>query len=49
LEETKSFADFADQHKIVIEKFGRFPHRNQYLSRESTKEEIEYLESSGGF
>ncbi|GBC04717.1 hypothetical protein RclHR1_05820009 [Rhizophagus clarus] len=41
----KSFADFADQHKIVIEKFGRFPHRNQYLNRESTKEEINYLES----
>ncbi|CAB4396231.1 DUF924-domain-containing protein [Rhizophagus irregularis] len=49
LEISKIFANFADQHKVVIEKFGRFPHRNKYLGRESTKEEIEYLESGGGF
>lgn len=41
--------DYAVRHKEVIEKFGRFPHRNKALGRSSTKEEIEYLEQGGGF
>jgi uncharacterized protein (DUF924 family) len=30
-------------HQKIIDKFGRFPHRNQILGRKSTKEELEFL------
>jgi uncharacterized protein (DUF924 family) len=33
----------AKEHKLVIDKFGRFPHRNKVLGRTSTPEEIVYL------
>lgn len=36
---------YAHLHKEIIERFGRFPHRNKILGRESTSEEIEYLAS----
>ncbi len=39
--------DYAISHRDVIEKFGRFPHRNAILGRESRPEEIEYLKQSG--
>ena len=39
---------FALDHQAMIEKFGRFPHRNASLGRESTQEELDYL-ASGGF
>ncbi|PSB04461.1 DUF924 family protein [Merismopedia glauca] len=35
--------DFARKHCQIIEKFGRFPHRNQILGRETTPEEAEFL------
>ncbi|WP_016957778.1 DUF924 family protein [Catenovulum agarivorans] len=35
--------EFELQHKNIIDKFGRYPHRNKILGRESTKEEIEFL------
>lgn len=31
-------------HKKIIERFGRYPHRNEVLGRESTPDEISYLE-----
>ncbi|BHH83629.1 DUF924 family protein [Desulforhopalus sp. 52FAK] len=31
------------KHKTIIERFGRFPHRNEILGRTSTREEIEFL------
>jgi uncharacterized protein (DUF924 family) len=34
---------FAELHKDIIDRFGRFPHRNQLLNRENTREEDEYL------
>lgn len=34
---------WAEAHHVIIERFGRFPHRNEALSRESTPEEIEFL------
>lgn len=34
---------FAIEHRAVVEKFGRFPLRNEALGRTSTPEEIEYL------
>jgi uncharacterized protein (DUF924 family) len=39
--------EFAKKHKEVIDKFGRFPHRNKDLGRESTKEEIEFIKKKG--
>lgn len=36
--------DFAERHKVIVDRFGRFPHRNAVLGRESTAEEISFLE-----
>ena len=36
-------AQFAELHKDIIDRFGRFPHRNTLLGRENTPEEDEYL------
>lgn len=41
------FKSYADKHYEIIKRFGRFPHRNKILGRESTKEEIEFLEQPG--
>jgi uncharacterized protein (DUF924 family) len=35
--------EFAVKHAVIIERFGRFPHRNAILGRPSTQEEIEFL------
>lgn len=35
--------DYALRHKEIIDRFGRFPHRNHILGRISTPEEIEFL------
>ena len=35
--------DWAHKHFVIIERFGRFPHRNEALGRESTPEELEFL------
>ena len=45
----KSTLDFAHQHLKVIQDFGRFPHRNKALGRETTAEEAEWLAEGGGF
>jgi uncharacterized protein (DUF924 family) len=42
-EQFRQFAAFADSHREVIHRFGRFPHRNEMLGRESTDAELEYL------
>uniref|UniRef100_A0A7S1BC67 DUF924 domain-containing protein n=1 Tax=Corethron hystrix TaxID=216773 RepID=A0A7S1BC67_9STRA len=34
---------FELKHKVIIDRFGRYPHRNKILGRESTPEEIEFL------
>ncbi|PZP56087.1 MAG: DUF924 domain-containing protein [Micavibrio aeruginosavorus] len=39
--------DYALRHMKVIEEFGRFPHRNAALGRESTEAEKEYLSKDG--
>ncbi len=39
----RSNADYAKQHAAIIERFGRFPHRNDILGRNSTDAEIAYL------
>ena len=35
---------FAEAHKAIIDRFGRFPHRNAALGRPSTPEELAFLE-----
>jgi len=42
-------ATFAHKHRDVIRKFGRFPHRNAVLKRESTAAEIEWLAAGDRF
>jgi uncharacterized protein (DUF924 family) len=39
--------DYAVKHWEVVKRFGRFPHRNAALGRESTPEEIEFLKQPG--
>lgn len=41
--------DFAIKHKEIIDRFGRFPHRNTMLGRTSTPEELEFLKQPGLF
>ncbi len=40
---------FAHHHHAIIEKYGRFPHRNAALGRTSSDAEIEYLNSGKAF
>ena len=35
--------DFEQQHKAIIDRFGRYPHRNAILQRPSTPEELQFL------
>jgi len=39
--------DYARRHRAVIARFGRFPHRNAILGRESSAEELEFLRTPG--
>jgi uncharacterized protein (DUF924 family) len=38
---------FELRHKAIIDRFGRYPHRNQVLGRASSDEEIEFLKQPG--
>ena len=40
-------SDFARRHRDIVARFGRFPHRNASLGRESTPEEVEFLKQPG--
>ena len=40
-------ADYARRHLEVVQRFGRFPHRNAILDRASTPEELDYLAQPG--
>ncbi|MFJ2447834.1 DUF924 family protein [Pseudomonas sp. NPDC087626] len=39
--------DYAERHQKIIARFGRFPHRNAILGRESTPEELAFLREPG--
>ncbi len=39
--------DFEKKHKVIIERFRRYPHRNALLGRESTAEELAFLQEPG--
>lgn len=43
----EQFIEFAEAHQRIIERFGRFPHRNAILGRESSAEEREFLKQPG--
>lgn len=43
----RSMLDYAEKHRAVIRRFGRFPHRNAILGRHSTPDEIAFLEQPG--
>ena len=43
----ESNLDFELRHKAIIDRFGRYPHRNALLGRESSKEEIDFLKTPG--
>jgi uncharacterized protein (DUF924 family) len=45
--ECTSGVDYALRHLKIIERFGRFPHRNKILDRETTLEEAEFLKQPG--
>lgn len=49
LNKAKGLLDFAKKHHDIIERFGRFPHRNAILGRETTPEEAEFLLTHTGF
>lgn len=41
--------EYEFKHQAIIEAFGRYPHRNEALGRESTPAEIEFMKSNSGF
>ncbi|MBD1996155.1 DUF924 domain-containing protein [Leptolyngbya sp. FACHB-541] len=46
----KEFEDtysYAVRHQAIVKRFGRFPHRNEILGRETTPEEAEFLKEPG--
>ena len=46
-EATLANLDFEAKHKVIIDRFGRYPHRNQILNRTSTADELEFLSQPG--
>jgi uncharacterized protein (DUF924 family) len=44
---SKRNLDFELRHKAIVDRFGRYPHRNEMLGRQSTVEEIAFLKQSG--
>ncbi|KAG2181655.1 hypothetical protein INT44_008470 [Umbelopsis vinacea] len=45
----ESFSKYAQDHKAVIDRFGRYPHRNKILDRKSTLEEEEFMKDHNGW
>lgn len=40
----QSSLEWEIKHKVIIERFGRYPHRNEILGRKSTQEELDFLQ-----
>lgn len=40
---------YANDHRDIVARFGRFPHRNEVLGRESTADELDYLKTAKRF
>jgi uncharacterized protein (DUF924 family) len=47
IEQYRGFLTYALRHRRVIERFGRFPHRNAILGRQSSPEEVAFLAEPG--
>jgi prolyl oligopeptidase len=45
--ELSNMLDYAHKHRLVVQRFGRFPHRNVILGRQSTPEEVAFLREPG--
>jgi uncharacterized protein (DUF924 family) len=43
----QSYLKYAVEHRDIIQRFGRFPHRNKMLGRETTPEEQAFLDGGG--
>ena len=43
----ESFLDYAIRHKVIIDRFGHYPHRNHALNRPTTPEEEAFLQEEG--
>ena len=46
-DETRGILVYAERHRAIVRRFGRFPHRNAALGRASTAEEAEFLKQPG--
>jgi uncharacterized protein (DUF924 family) len=46
-EPTRGLTEWAERHRVIVRRFGRFPHRNAVLGRASTPEEAEFLLQPG--
>jgi len=47
LDEDPEWLDYTKRHRDIIARFGRYPHRNAALGRDSTPEEVEFLSQPG--
>ena len=47
IKQADGYLDFAQKHLVIIERFGRYPHRNAILQRPSTAAELEFLKQPG--
>ena len=45
--DARYYLEYAERHRVIIERFGRYPHRNEILGRVSTDEEIRFLKQPG--
>ena len=45
----KTIRQYAVDHNKTVMEFGRYPHRNAVLGRESTPEEVEYLKTANTY
>lgn len=48
-EQMEGSLSFAESHREIVAKFGRYPYRNEVLGRQSTPEELEFLENGPRF
>ena len=39
--------EFGEKHRVILERFGRYPHRNEAVGRQMTEEERKYLDEGG--
>ena len=40
---------YAEEHRDIVARYGRFPHRNRALGRQSTPDELEFLKTHSGY